>query len=177
MTGKTHAAVGVATSIPFLIFVPNYYVVFALIGALFPDIDADNSLIKSKKCRKYILISLLILFAAINSELDVLAFFIILILALILSKTEHRTIMHSLLGMGIFTILVAIINIKISLVFAIGYMTHLLTDSITVTGVPLLYPNKKMLGLKKFKTNGYFEFAIRTLSICIIVFAVIAVIV
>lgn len=83
---------------------------------------------------------------------------------------KHRTLTHSLLMAAISTSVIFFVNNDISVVWCINYLLHLLLDSITVTGVPLLYPNKKIYGLRKIKTRGAEDYYIQLLAIAFIVF-------
>lgn len=68
---------------------------------------------------------------------------------------KHRWITHTLLALTISTIVVCIFSLNLGLLWGLNYGGHLFLDSLTITGVPLLYPfNKKYYGLKIFKTRG-----------------------
>lgn len=67
---------------------------------------------------------------------------------------RHRTITHTLIALLLLTFFITLINYKIGIVFGISFSTHLFLDSLTKTGIPLLYPfNKKYFGFKKVKTG------------------------
>ena len=68
---------------------------------------------------------------------------------------KHRGITHTLLALLITTGLFSLYSWKLGLLWGLNYFTHLLLDSLTVTGIPLLYPlKKKYYGFKLFKTRG-----------------------
>lgn len=72
---------------------------------------------------------------------------------------KHRTATHSFLALIISSVVLAFFNIQLGLLWGLNYFTHLLLDSLTVTGVPLLYPMiKKSYGLRIFKTRGAEDF-------------------
>jgi inner membrane protein len=74
---------------------------------------------------------------------------------------KHRGPTHSLLSLVLFSLIVLLItsNWYYALAFAIGYLFHLLMDSITPTGVPMLWPSKeRMRG--KIKTTGMVDVAV-----------------
>ena len=74
---------------------------------------------------------------------------------LILLGFKHRTITHSILALALSTLLIAILNSKIAIVWGINYLMHLILDSFTKMGVPFFYPfNKKYYGLKTVYTGG-----------------------
>lgn len=101
----------------------------------------------------------------------------------------HRTLSHSFLGIVLFDQLTYWLFPKIlnglyinpwlvSLSLMIGYISHLLADSITEEGLPLLYPLKIKFGLPpvkswRIKTGQWFEKYIVTpgVMIYIIIFA------
>lgn len=104
----------------------NQYVFLALIlfASLLPDIDSAESLIGSK--------------------VKVLSFIF-----------KHRGVIHSIFTMMIFGIILLIItpNLYYLLAFVIGYLSHLMLDSLTPKGIPLLWPAKKRLN-GSFRTTG-----------------------
>lgn len=57
--------------------------------------------------------------------------------------------------------------------FLLGYMSHLVVDSFTVSGIPLLYPKKKRYGLRKFKTGQSQDYIIRYTCLGVIVIFVV----
>lgn len=81
---------------------------------------------------------------------------------------KHRTITHSLLFLGITTLVITPFSVKISLVWFVNYLLHLLLDGMTVSGVPLLYPKKKSYGIKKIKTGGAEDYFLQILAIAFI---------
>jgi len=86
---------------------------------------------------------------------------------------SHRTLSHSILGGYLLyrileELLPRILNpsfINVNLVIfsmMIGYLAHLLADSLTEEGIPLFFPFKIMLGFPpipswRIKTGGWFE--------------------
>ncbi|MCB2309032.1 metal-dependent hydrolase [Clostridium estertheticum] len=82
---------------------------------------------------------------------------------------KHRTITHSLLALILVTLATMVLNFNIGLIIGFNYLTHLLLDSCTKTGVPFLYPfNKKYYGSKLVKTGGVEDLSICLLSIFLI---------
>jgi len=61
----------------------------------------------------------------------------------------HRTITHSLLALGVLSLIVSLIQqaycpeTPITTVFSVAYASHLILDMITLQGIPLLYPFKR----------------------------------
>lgn len=113
------------------------------LGSLFPDIDHRGSYIGRR--------------AKITS-------------AIISDLFGHRGITHSPLAMLVFTTVLYLVSsffTSSSLVlmgfigFYVGIFSHILLDSLTKGGVPLLYPFKKSkISFTKAKTGGMFETAI-----------------
>lgn len=85
-------------------------------GALLPDIDTPKS--------------------AIGLTLYPIA-------ALIRKRFKHRTITHSLVVLPLF-LLPMLLSFNIGASLLIGYASHLFSDTMTKTGVPLLYPRKSV---------------------------------
>jgi len=84
----------------------------------------------------------------------------------------HRNISHSLIGLLLFTFLLGILiqlvplpNLNFGLLqqaFFLGYLSHLITDSLTIQGVPWLYPLPFKFGFPplsflRIKTGGVLE--------------------
>jgi membrane-bound metal-dependent hydrolase YbcI (DUF457 family) len=54
-------------------------------------------------------------------------------------------------------LLIPLISFNNTLAFWLGYAVHLIADSLTISGAPLLWPMKKKFGLRLFKTGGITE--------------------
>jgi inner membrane protein len=65
---------------------------------------------------------------------------------------KHRGFTHSLLGLFIFTFVIAGIecNIETVVCFAVGYFSHLILDWTTPMGIPWRWPKRKMYSLRRF---------------------------
>jgi len=82
---------------------------------------------------------------------------------------KHRWSTHSLLALILATMGVMLINFNIGAILGINYLIHLILDSCTVTGVPLLYPFRtKYYGPKLIKTGDPIDLFICLLAIVII---------
>jgi len=132
---KTHLAFSILVALLILIFfdIPNK-IIFVFVIALsssFPDIDSD----KSKIGRKLPLISKII--------------------NLIFG---HRKFFHSVFIPLILFLALYTIGFYISLAIFIGYLTHLLGDSITNEGIMPFYPLSKFNISGLLKTNSILEF-------------------
>lgn len=91
-------------------------------------------------------LSLIALYGSIAPDLDIK-----------LGMRHHRTFTHSLLFLGLSSFLFYTINKELGFVWAISYSVHLFLDSLTVSGVPLLYPFPHRFGLKWFHTDGWID--------------------
>jgi len=145
MSGKVHSVFGLLVGLNVLIilnqgeYIPLFVPIYIL-GALLPDIDLYNSSIGR------------ILFP-ISYPIN--------------KMFGHRTITHSFLGLTLFNFLLhyfLTLNIYktplsdyvifyIHLHFIIGYLTHLFSDMLTYSGVPLFYPFKRRFNLMKIPTK------------------------
>jgi len=70
----------------------------------------------------------------------------------------HRTITHSLLGLGIF---MALFNLfipqKYLQMIAVGYISHLVTDMLNPAGIPIFWPIGKRFSIPLIRTGGVLE--------------------
>lgn len=134
MTGKTHLVGGllIGALIAPVLDVNIGYAALAGLGALLPDIDEPNSIIGRR----------------IPGSFMVKFFF------------GHRGFWHSLLAATLFYILLlAVASNTVAVLFVTGYISHLLLDALTPSGVPLLYPIKHKFSLNLIKTGGITEYA------------------
>lgn len=143
MMWRTHALAGVNTLwllaplAPFALApapTPGLLAVLAgtaAFGALLPDLDASESKIKS------------LTLGGGGWRLRPFA-----LPAHVLHRTlGHRGPLHSLLGLGVAALLVALplglwLGALPALALVLGYGSHLLLDACTKSGVPLLYPDR-----------------------------------
>jgi len=109
---------------------PIVFVAIILLGSLLPDIDSGTSLI--------------------GKRFKLGSFFF-----------KHRGMVHSVVFMTGFSIAVFLItnNIYYFLAFAVGYLSHLLLDSMTPSGVAFFWPSK-IRTRGGIKTTGLWEFLI-----------------
>jgi len=88
-------------------------ILLGVLATLLPDIDIINSPIGR-------------LFSPLSKHLS--------------KHYAHRSITHSLLALILLLATGLLFGIEISLVLAIGYLSHFLLDMLNPTGVPLFYP-------------------------------------
>lgn len=67
---------------------------------------------------------------------------------------KHRGIVHTIIGLFIFSIIVFILFDKFWLAFSLGYLLHLLADTLTPMGIMWKYPlSKKYYSLSNKNIN------------------------
>lgn len=114
-----------------------YALVLALFGSIFPDIDHPRSLISR-------------------------GYWSILSVA-IQKTTRHRGWTHSLFGAGVFTGFILLIlwylkaNPFLSFGFFLGYISHLISDSLNPTGVNWFWPKRRRYGIGIIRTGSVEE--------------------
>jgi membrane-bound metal-dependent hydrolase YbcI (DUF457 family) len=104
----------------------------AAFGALLPDLDASESKIKHLPLggiRPFALPA-----------------------ALLHRALGHRSLLHSLLGLGLASVLLAVplavwLGWQAGLALVLGYASHLLLDACTRSGIPLLFPDTRRVHL------------------------------
>lgn len=134
MTGKTHIVGGFLVGVlaTQALDINIGYAVVSAVGSLLPDIDEPKSTI-GRKIPGTFLIKFLF---------------------------SHRGFFHSLLATGLFyLILLMVTGQALALLFTAGYISHLLLDAITPSGVPFLYPKKQRYSLNLIRTGGIIEYA------------------
>lgn len=97
----------------------------AAFGAVLPDLDASDSYLKRLSIKGI-------------APLYVPA-------TLLHQMLGHRTLTHSFLGLGIAMVIVALplglwLGASVGIAVACGYLSHLLLDACTPSGIPLLFP-------------------------------------
>lgn len=144
MTGKTHIAGGLLVGVlaTQVMDIHIGYSIISGLGALLPDIDEPHSTIGRKIPGSFLF---KILFG-------------------------HRGFFHSLLAAGLFYLaLMFVTNHTVALLLVAGYISHLLLDALTPSGVPFLYPIKKSFSLGLIKTGGIKEYAFLFAMVIILV--------
>lgn len=81
----------------------------------------------------------------------------------------HRGLFHSLLAAGLIYLLVSKFFPAYSIYCLVGYLSHLLLDCLTPSGVPLLWPIPYRFRIPVVKTGSVMEIV---LFVCIIAFLV-----
>jgi len=194
MKGKTHAGVGASVFVFICSILPGKFelinLVFAIMGSILPDIDHPKSFInkyllpfRNQATKVTLFCALGILMLYIDSFYKSTAIFKVLGISLILIglSTHRMGFTHSILGLAVFTIILAFIAkaynlLFLELYFSGGFLVHLICDMFTKRGVPLFYPfsNKKYWLPLSYTTGSYvgnlIEGAIIVMSIAYIVY-------
>ncbi len=121
------------------------------IGALLPDIDSDNASIRHQwgLARSRSLSG-----QALSAGLRAIG-------------VKHRGVTHSLLVTAIVMACGSLLYLStpygsVGMALGLGYFAHLLGDMLTISGVPLLWPNKRDFHLLprplRFRTGGMWEY-------------------
>ena len=137
----THISFAIFISLMIIKFSPpvsRYFFLLAMVlGSLLPDLDSATSFIG----KKFKLVSL---------------FF------------KHRGMIHGIVFLTGFSIIVFLItkNFYYFLAFATGYLSHLLLDSMTPSGVAFFWPGKNRVRGKVY-TTGIWDFLILFLFVAL----------
>jgi len=143
--GKTHIAIALLVALVIYTIFPlnraysfTFVLIATIIGGVFPDIDHPRNYIPGKKFTFFEKILVLII--------------------------PHRGITHSFFGAVLFSSLSIIllnqwnINSNYIFFFFMGYISHLLADSLTPAGIMWLYPfSRKRLGMGVIPTGSISE--------------------
>jgi inner membrane protein len=144
MLAKTHLAFGALAALVMLIFidVPNVLLFFflVLLGTYIPDIDQSESKIN----RKLIFTKIIPMFV------------------------RHRGLFHSILAAIILSVVLwfALGSVYGFGIF-IGYLSHLVSDGLTVSGVRIFQPFSKFRIRGPIKTGTYGEYGIFVIVLAI----------
>lgn len=106
----------------------------AAFGALLPDIDHPQSAVGRR-------------LAPISVPLS--------------AVVGHRGVTHSLLAVALAAVVLFFWGgIAMVAPVVVGYLSHLLADSLTLSGVPLLWPNRRPYGVPLCRTGDWREWGI-----------------
>lgn len=184
MKGRTHLAVGVASS---LFVAPHLTGVFtgfnlnvtsvllgvsvAGVGALLPDIDIKGSDARRGLTKILSSIALLIVFGfilrnnmimsdikgpldAMKGSVNVVGLVLFVVSLVFGFFSNHRSYTHSLLGFAVFSYSVYLLLGGFWVWFAIGYLSHILIDLFNCKGERLLFPLEKSFCLNLCSSDG-----------------------
>ncbi|NNG67552.1 metal-dependent hydrolase [Caldanaerobacter subterraneus] len=165
MLGRTHIALGLAGTTMMITINPKtapITLTAAAIASLLPDIDDDNSFLNRKINFGFKPLGAVVFTALLFSlgYLKVVPFISILVLevAILLSIfSRHRTFSHSLLGMFVYSTGIYLAYKSVFVPFVIGYGLHLIADMFTNSGIELLYPYRKRIGIGLISTGSIWD--------------------
>lgn len=177
MMGKTHVAMGMATSLVILMPKNPPELICAIAGGALGGVLADIDILDHDYKNDALIGQLIAYFIFCvcmfvdyyndygicvsllkggNIKLGIGAIlFVILYIMGFMSK--HRTFTHSLIAMALFSFAIGVLFCKLEIViaFAVGYCSHLVLDITNKKPVPLLYPKKKGICLKLFYASKF----------------------
>jgi len=163
MMGKTHIAIGIATSM--IVFHPTdaQSCIIAVTGGALGGTVADVDILKNDyKHDAFIAQTLAIVIAAVSLSIDyilnlgvcnfiisrnliisIVGFIAYMILYVIGFISTHRTITHSLLSLILFSIAIRLSCPMLTPAYVVGYLSHLFLDIMNKKKVPVFYPKGK----------------------------------
>lgn len=177
MYGKTHVIIALLivlltyNYLAYFIPVSNllFSIGFCLFGSLLPDLDHECGTIR----KPYIalLIGAFAFYVLCKANITfyyIIPLFSIVVLLIFSRQSSHRTFTHSLIASLLYTLCILPITIPGSIYFFIGYISHLLADSLTKTGIPFFYPfDESNYGMRVMRVNRIAEKIIFAVGILI----------
>jgi len=163
--GETHAAIGLATGmgVIYLTGVDSWLDVVgmlatSLVASILPDLDAEESLLQSilfpklsRKVRTILYVGIAVLLILFFALVPNIPFWVLLIGLFfgVVAFAPHRTITHSLIMMIYLSWIIHLIHPEYIWSFVAGYLSHLVADALTVSGIPFLWPYPVKFSAKK----------------------------
>ena len=193
MQGKTHLVIGVALSLA--VMRPSTMPALvggagiAALGSVISDIDAGQSGAghdATKVVASIVIAGVLVLLADLYLHLGLYARFLrrgretgfmlplllFILFAAIGMLTRHRSFMHSLPAMILFTACIWFMQRAMAPYFAIAYASHLLLDLTNRRGMRLFFPSRKLVSMKLFASNGWMDRILLTAGVIALVLVV-----
>lgn len=159
MMGVTHMLIGAAAGVPIAALVGEPALIgVALLGGLIPDLDASEATLKHWKLK----------LGEGKKGLTVKPFY--LVSEVIRLFLPHRGWLHSLWAALIISALFLLAGWQWSLAIFFGYLSHLLADSVTPSGVPLFNEERWHLVQPKWRmpTGSQWEHLIGAIAAVIV---------
>lgn len=174
MKGETHGAIGLAAGVGvvYLTGADSWLdVVTAIsvsfVASLLPDLDAEESKLQSmllpnmsRKGRSAVYVGIAILLFLLHVFVPETPLWVLLIGIFfgVVAFAPHRTITHSLLMLIYLGWVANQIYPEAVWPFVAGYLSHLLADAMTVSGIPFFWPFPLKISLSqigvRIKTGG-----------------------
>lgn len=79
---------------------------------------------------------------------------------------KHRGVTHSLLALALMIGTAWYVDHRLALAVGVGYGSHLLLDSLTIWGIPALWPVQNRFRLAKLRTGGRFDHLLCLAALC-----------
>lgn len=177
MTSQTHTAIGITTAL--LVIQPKSFaeIVCAtaggIIGGAIADIDLNNHKGHKDNKKDVLLWEYNMSFAGILlivdyilgngvckyvlgniNEISLACSFLIVIGLAFGYRSSHRSFMHSIFALCLFTAMVWVVFKPLAIAFGVGYLSHILLDLTNKTRIQLLFPFKKRMCLNWCSSNG-----------------------
>lgn len=193
MQGKTHLVIGVALSLAVMRPATMPALVSgagaAALGSVISDIDAGQSGAghdATKVVASIVIAGVLVLLADLYFHLGLYARFLrrgretgfmlplllFILFAAVGMLTRHRSFMHSLPAMILFTACIWFMQRAMAPYFAIAYASHLLLDLTNRRGMRLFFPSRKLVSMKLFASNGWMDRILLTAGVIALVLVV-----
>lgn len=188
MLGRTHFFVGAASALLLLrpqtmhVLAPG--IAAAAIGGVISDIDSGTSQ-AHQEADKIVMSSVMTFVAVVLGEyhyhlgiysrllsdsniyrvISGISFFIGL--CIFGMRQPHRSFMHSILALFLFTSSVEVIFPTVAPYFAVGFTSHLVIDLLNKRGEKLLWPMKKRFSLKLCSSRGMINELLMTVGMMV----------
>jgi len=193
MQGKTHLVIGVALSLAVMRPATMPALVsgagVAALGSVISDIDAGQSGAghdATKVVASIVIAGVLVLLADLYFHLGLytrllkrgretdfmLPLLLFILFAAVGMLTRHRSFMHSLPAMILFTACIWFMQRAMAPYFAIAYASHLLLDLTNRRGMRLFFPSRKLVSMKLFASNGWMDRILLTAGVIALVLVV-----
>jgi len=79
---------------------------------------------------------------------------------------KHRGVTHSLLALLLISTSLWQLDHRLALAVAVGYGSHLILDSLTIWGIPLLWPAHNRFRLAKLRTGSGIDHLLCLVALC-----------
>ncbi len=142
------------------------------LGGVLPDVDLKDStsdklfdrlmtslitiIIMSIIINYYFNINLYNIIKGYNNIFNyVICISVFIIMSYLGSKTPHRSFTHSLLGLFIYSAIIAYsFSKKIVMIFSVSFFSHIILDLLNMKGITLFYPLKNRFSLNLCEVKG-----------------------
>ena len=197
MMGKTHVAMGIATSMIVLHPTDAIGCIIAVSGGVLGGAVADVDIVKDDYKHDALIGQMLAIGIAAaslfidyilklgicnsvisrNLIITIVGVVAYLILYVIGFMSDHRTFTHSLLALALFSISMCMMCPRLTPAYIVGYLSHLILDILNKKKVPIFYPKGKGVCLgwcyANKMANTFFMWTGFVISILLVINAVV----